>query len=311
MKNRLICIIFFAICGSIYSYGVRPVSQSDSIRDYLRLIGEEESTISQLIQSTSIPYDSIVYYYEIGASYNKVENGWGWTLYPSRVKLTKNYYIQRIINDTVLFPHLHLLFNRYAGSKNNDSLIYCFQYTTKHYRDLFAATYYKTLCGMNYEKDMMIDSECFFLNATMQYAVLTGDLEDLVSKTFSMIPYDSLLHVEIRHNRECRANEIDSHTYYECYIAQIYDFYLSGALLHIDDNVKKKLESILVDGISCNERCCTILLAFSKITGIVLDKDILKGKQLLISLWPQMKESEFWECENIMTSEQQEGLNKN
>jgi hypothetical protein len=306
MKNRLIYIIFFVICGSIYCYGVRPVSQCDSIRDYLRLIGEEESTISQLIQCTSIPYDSIVYYYEIGASYNEVENGWCWTLYPSRVNLTKSYYIHRIINDTVLFPHLNILMSRYAGSKNNDSLIYCSQYATEHYRDPFAALYYQILCEVNYKKSLTIDSECLFLKAMMESAVLSGNLEDFVSKTFSMVPYDSLLHAEIRHNRECR----DAHTYYKSYNAQLSDFYLNGALLHIDDEVKKKLESTLVDGISCNERCCTILLAFSKITGVVLDKDILMGKQLLISLWPQMEESEFWECENIMTSKQQEGLNK-
>ncbi|MBQ4395207.1 MAG: hypothetical protein II825_07940 [Paludibacteraceae bacterium] len=308
MKNRLIYVILFAICSSIYSYGVRPVSQSDSIRHFLESIGEEESIISQLIQCTSIPYDSIVYYYEIGASYNKVENVWCWTLYPSRVKLTNSYYIHRIINDTVIFPHINILFNSsYADPKNYDSLIYCFQYASEHFRDPFAAGYYQMLCEMNYQENMTIDSECLFLNALMEYTVITGNLEYFASKTFTMFPYDSLLHAEIRHNRECR----DAHTYYKSYNTQITDFYMNGALLHIDDEVKNKLESTLVNGVSCNERCCTILLAFSKITGVVLDKDILMGKQLLISLCPQMEESEFWECKNIMTSKQQEGLNGN
>lgn len=305
MKNRLIYIIFLAIYGSVYGYGVRPVSQCDSIRAYLELIGEEESSISQLIQYTSIPYDSIVYYYEIGASYNKFGNGWCWTFSPSRVKLTKDYYIHRIINDTAL-SHLHLLFNRFANPINNDSLIYCFKYASEHYRDIFAAIYYKTLCEMDYKKDMTIDSECFFLNAVMEYAVLSGELDDLVRKTFFMVPYDSLLHAEIRHNRECRAKG----TYYGRYVAQLSELYPNRSFMYIDDEVKNKLESTLTNGISCNERCCAILLAFSKITGIVLDKDILTGKQLLISLWPQMEESEFWECENMMTSKEQEGLNK-
>ena len=179
-------------------------------------------------------------------------------------------------------------------------MIYCYKYATEHYRDFFAANYYKILCGMSYKKDMTIDSECSFLNAVMENAVLTGDLEDLVSKSFSMVPYDSLLHAEIKRNRECRAKG----TYYGRYVAQLNELYPNRSSMYIDDEVKNELESTLISGVSCNERCCAVLLAFTKITGIVLDKDILMGKQLLISLWPQMEESEFWECENIITTKQ-------
>lgn len=290
MENRrnILTILFF--CISSMCYANRTSSECDSIRSFLEFIGETEPYISQIIENTNVPYDSIVFWYEVGFSYNEFEEHGYWTMEPSRVNLGKDYYIRRIVSDTALY-NLHILYNRFVSTQNNDSLIYCFQYATEKFRDPFAATYYKMLRQLDFRRDKSQEKECLYLYSIMEYAVLVGDFKDIID--CSIILQDSILLSELKLANKKRLQTDAPDTYFGQYTMYLSNVYKNNSLAILSDEDTRELEKLLMEGSSHGEHSCAAILAFAKITGMILDKNVIEGKQILSSIWPQVENSPF------------------
>ena len=111
----------------------------------------------------------------------------------------------------------------------------------------------------------------------------------IFQESYVYIPTDSILLAE-----ENLSNEefqklffVDRQRYYQ-YLPEVFSYKILSPL------EQQELDSLLTTGAKSGSHFCKVMLAFALITGVPLPKDLERGRDILVDVWPQMKDSPFW-----------------
>lgn len=313
--NKLIqMFIALTSCFIVMPFSMVAQTRQDSIRTFLEDIGETEPHISNILKySNELSYDSVV------SIYIKEQKVLHFDIDQSRLIKT---FAGSYVNKSHYFRLSKDFVGKYMENDKKGELLHLLKYLPIDTRIEYSAYYWNHhhlpialyshltyLYQAKYEGGIdNPDSEAKHLFYAMASYVITQGrnyflfyyYKRLHMKYFyrkkhcgTMIPYDRKWMNHIRKNHGALSNK-GSFSYYKAFRS-----------LHFYDNpyepfcpsedLRQKVLEILDNGIAAKERECIITKAFALITGTILEQDFEQGKQLLLSIWPQMIDSDFWQ----------------
>jgi len=317
MKNKYhrLCILAVAMtCGVL----VHGQSRADSIRAFLTEFGEREKYIAPIIEHCAeYSFDSVYHLYireyqlNYNDSLNKMEKG------SHYLRINVNYIRNHMAEDDS-GELMHLFTRLIMQGTPHDSVINLAEYYWYQHH-IPSALHFDLCCWTEWKYSHKVDlpqSEADYLYYCMAtYVLLQGktwrDFYRYYGLGFklryrklyagSMIPYDKKWVRNFKNtHKPLTQGETDSY-YYQFRAIHLFDdedvpFVPSEAIC-------EQVQETLDKGIEANELECIITKAFALITGTILDRNIEQGKQLLLSVWPQMKDSQFWDYVNTFPND--------
>lgn len=315
---RIILIANFYCPIAAHQYG-DTISREDSIRTFLSMLGETKESIEQII-AIQPPYsyeDLIDNYLRWGGTpitYNKKNTSWDWGIPPlldsdsTFVKITIDFIINRIVSDSLIDWMDKYLWTYYFGafSPSIQCNINTLLFGTKMILERFSTPYAADMLSLYYYNDMIRTNnkiaQAEFLFYSMALYVYSGG-KDSRSLDCSLTPidldmwiYDAVwlekCYQRKKQNTLSDNQQIDYFGQYKSYIP--WDYTNKSISISISDSMLVELENLLDIGIQNSDIECTLTKAFALITGSIFPQNIEQGKELLFTIWPEMRTSEIW-----------------
>ena len=308
-------ILTFHINLSYAGLYVRGENRIDSIHAFLSFMGEPNDNIKQIMDTFPLySYDDIVEMYlgnmGIPVAFNVTTLEWEWGL-PAQigtdsiyVRRSIDYLMDRIINDSLTCLLDKYIWNYYYNSElryihvNMEYIVSCTEMVLAKFHIPIAAQlllwyYYNEIQRRNNSdvqaKYLYYAMACYVYSGGKQYRGLDCDFPT------DMWLYDANW-IEKCNKRAKQDGELNTYgiDYYGKYRELVNWKSNSGVPLVLEDSTIKVLEKALDIGVEFSDVECTLTKAFALITGSILPCDAKQGKVLLLSIWPEMKESKLW-----------------
>lgn len=312
---RLYLLALVSTCG-VLVYGQ---NRADSIRAFLTEFGEQEKYIAPIIEHCEeYSFDSVYHTYirehvlHYDESRNKMVNLHYGVPGSHYMRYNVNYIKNHMAEDEN--GELIRLFTRLVMQGTpHDSVINMAEFYW-HRHHIPSALCIELCYWTEWKYTNKIDiprSEAIYLYYCMATYVLLqgkswGDFYRYYGLDFKLKYRDSYAGTMIPFDKKWVRNFKKEHTHLSQ--GESDSYYFQFRSIHLFDDIKvpfiptesmrEQILYVLDKGIEANERECIITKAFALITGTILDRDIEQGKQLLLSVWPQMKDSPFWDYIN-------------
>ena len=282
MKKISLIILLFLI-----SLPMMSTSTSDSIRRFLTGIGEVEPYIS-IAANTKKPF-TFKDVYDVYCRGQRITSIKG-ECQLSDYKVNHRYVMDCIVNDTMLGLLGHMTQGHNFVEDDCDSLISCYSYAVNHFNSIEAAHLLENIYYQRVrQKGHSLENEMPFFFSAMIACALGYPYGIIFQESYVYIPTDSILLAE-----ENLSNEefqklffVDRQRYYQ-YLPEVFSYKILSPL------EQQELDSLLTTGAKSGSHFCKVMLAFALITGVPLPKDLERGRDILVDVWPQMKDSPFW-----------------
>lgn len=261
---------------------VAPVSatnnQQDSLRIFLKYLGEDSVTISQIIQSPEAanPLETIETYLmfntKLVCDSSGQEMEWieGWSDSVFVCKCAK--YLQRLI---VCDTALHLL---------NPCLLETFLINQKYKELIVVECAEQAVTFFHARQAILIPKLYYFNHKEIDSWQENWQFYEMVEMI--LIPQKHVYIFEETTNKKVDAILAESNELSPYYVQfrKILDGYTDMDLARITEEQEKELVGILHEGIAHGEKKCQMTYAYMLLTGQFVEKDEESGKQLLSTL---------------------------
>lgn len=318
MKNKYVihCLLGIILaCGEL----AHAHSRNDSIRTFLMELGEREEYIIPIVENSEFSFDSV---YHIYIREHKILR-----LNKSRNEMMKVYSSSSSpFSNHSMDYNLGYFKNHMTEDKNGELLWFCTtlvmqgiphdsvidiaKYYWYHHHIPHALVHelcYWTMWKYEHNVDMPHSEAAFLYYSMAAYVISQGknyrdfycyyglNIKLRYRKLYAgkMIPCDKKWTRNFLEEHKSLSQVMENNYYYQFRNIHLCDnkrepFFLT-------EQKREMIRDILDKGIEANERECIITKAFALITGTCLERDLERGKQLLVSIWPQMENSSFWE----------------
>jgi len=319
---RYLLLALFIVCGTL----AQAIERADSIQTFLLEFGEREPYVSQIVEHCEeYTYDSVYYIYvkeQNVLHFDKIQNKMCNTIpsieSDSHPMYYKSSYIRNNMYTDIKGDLISLFTIMLMQGTPHDSII---QYSkfywyvhhipcalTNHLRSWTEWKYTYNEIDHSYNVDNRPRKEAIYLYYCMaSYVLLQGrnykdffrykglGIKKIYRKRYytgEMIPYDREW-IDNFTNNHRPISDISAYNNYDKFRAiHLYDN--DKVPFSLSETDKQFIQETLDMGIAAKERECIITKAFALITGTLLDRNLEEGKELLISIWPQMRTSCFW-----------------
>lgn len=315
MKNLYIrlCILALASTCAVLADGQ---SRADSIRAFLTEFGEKEKYIAPIIEHCDeYSFDSVYHIYigEHVLHYDEARNEMVNIHYgvPGSHYMRYNVnYIKNHMAEDENGEMIRLFTRLIMQGTPHDSVINLAEYYWRQHHipsALCVELCYWAEWKYTYRIDMPRSEAIYLYYCMATYVLLQGkswrdfyryyglDFKFKYRKLYagSMIPCDKRWVRNFKKEHKTLSQGESNSFYYQFRSVHLFDDIKVPFVL--TESMREQVQDALDKGIEANERECVITKAFALITGTILDCDIEQGKQLLLSVWPQMTDSPFWE----------------